>query len=205
MKLALANPSGGGSPITIRAKKTGTGFVGNKIADKVYDDMKTLYDLGEPDTHAFKVEQTYSDSRKGEKARLDVMSYVPLQDLKVIDLDTAKPLETLKEGSGTVAKLEVPIADDKQSAHLRVSGRAQDPAFLVENGDLVFERTLRGLRNTVLLPAGWDVSGRVPTGDRRHIFWPRLRRADQHSSGRCRESPDPREKKSAGIDAAIGL
>jgi hypothetical protein len=25
--------------------------------------------------------------------------------------------------------------------------------------ELVFQRTLKGLRNTVLLPAGWDVSG----------------------------------------------
>ena len=26
------------------------------------------------------------------------------------------------------------------------------------NGELVFDRTLHGLRNTVLLPTGWDVS-----------------------------------------------
>lgn len=159
LKLALTNPSGGASPITIRARKTGTPFVANKFSDKVYSDIKTLYDLGDPDTHTFKVEQVYSDERKGDKAKLDIMAYVPLQDLKVIDLDTAKPLTTVKDGNGMAAKLEVPIVDDKQSAHLKVMGRVQDAAYKVENGDLVFDRTVRGLRNTILLPAGWDVAG----------------------------------------------
>jgi len=159
LKLSLTNPSGGGSPITIRARKTTATFVGHKSSDKVYDDIKTLYDLGEPDTHSFKLEQTYSDYRKGDKARLDVMSYAPLRDLKVIDLDTAKPLATMKDGAATVAKLEVPIVNDKQSAHLKVNGSVQDPAYKVENGELVFERTLHGLRNTILLPAGWEVAG----------------------------------------------
>jgi hypothetical protein len=32
------------------------------------------------------------------------------------------------------------------------------------NGDLVFERSLHGLRNTVLLPAGWEVSAVSQSG-----------------------------------------
>ena len=39
--------------------------------DMFFDDIKTLYDLDAPETHAIKVEQTYSDYRKGEKAKLD--------------------------------------------------------------------------------------------------------------------------------------
>ena len=54
--------------------------------------------------------------------------------------------------------LDVPITNDKQSAHLRITGTLTDPAYTVEGGDLVFARTMKGLRNTVLLPAGWDVS-----------------------------------------------
>lgn len=155
VKLALTNPSGGDSPITIHARKTNTPFVANKMTDKVYDDVKTLYDLDDPATHSFRVEQIYSDYRKGANAKLDVLTYVPLTDLKVIDLDTAKPLQTIKD----VTKLEVPIVDDKQSAHLKVTGKAHDPAYKLDNGDLVFERTVHGLRNTILLPAGWDVAG----------------------------------------------
>ena len=32
------------------------------------------------------------------------------------------------------------------------------------NNELVFERTLHGLRNTVLLPAGWEVSAVSQSG-----------------------------------------
>ena len=40
----------------------------------------------------------------------------------------------------------------------------KDPSYKVMNGDLVFERTLHGLRNTVLLPAGWDVAAVSQSG-----------------------------------------
>jgi hypothetical protein len=52
----------------------------------------------------------------------------------------------------------VPITNDKQSAHLRITGTLTDPGYTVDRGDLVFSRTMKGLRNTVLLPAGWEVS-----------------------------------------------
>jgi hypothetical protein len=111
-----------------------------------------------------KVEQIYSDDRKGEKARLDSLAYMPLQELKVIDLDTAKAFAPAKEGSATVIKLDAPIVDEKQSAHVKINGTLKDPNYRVENGGLVFERTLHGLRNTVILPAGWDVSAVSQSG-----------------------------------------
>lgn len=164
LKLHFANPSGQSNPVTIHARKTTTQFPPTRYTDMFFDDIKTLYDLGSPETHAVSVEQIYSDYRKGDKAKLDIVGYTPLQDLKVIDLDTAKPLLTSKDGNGQVAKLEVPIADDKQSAHLKVTGRLTDNGYKVENGDLVFDRTVHGLRNTILLPAGWDVAAVSQSG-----------------------------------------
>jgi len=78
--------------------------------------------------------------------------------VKVIDLDTGRALHVSKEGNAAVAKLDVPIVDDKQSAHLKITGTLADGSYSAPNGELVFERTVRGLRNTVLLPASWDVS-----------------------------------------------
>jgi hypothetical protein len=123
-----------------------------------FDDVKTLYDLGDPESHAIHVEQIYSDFRKGAKPPIDLVTYAPLNDLTVIDLDTAKPLQTSKEDGATVVKLEVPIVDDKQSAHLKVSGTLNDPGYKVSSGTLTFDRTVKGLRNTILLPAGWEVA-----------------------------------------------
>jgi hypothetical protein len=129
-----------------------------------FDDVKTLYDLDAPETGRIKVEQVYSDYRKGDKTRLDSLGYLALQDLKVVDLDTAKAFTPTKEGTATVVKLDVPIVDDKQSAHLRITGTLKDAGYKADKGDLVFERTLHGLRNTVLLPAGWDVSAVSQSG-----------------------------------------
>jgi hypothetical protein len=123
-----------------------------------FDDIKTLYDLDAPATGRIRVEQTYSDYRKGATARLDSLAHLPLRDLQVIDLDTAQPLPTMRQGTATVARLEVPVTAENQSAHLRITGTIADGSYRLADGELVFERTLHGLRNTVLLPAGWDVA-----------------------------------------------
>jgi len=164
LKIAFANPSGQSNPVTVRGRKTTANFTPQPYTDMFFDDIKTLYDLGAPDTHAIRVEQTYSDYRKGEKARLDSLEYLALQNLKVIDLDTAKAFEPVKDGKWTMVKLDVPIVDDKQSAHLRITGTLQDAGYTAQNGELIFDRTLHGLRNTVLLPAGWEVSAVSQSG-----------------------------------------
>ena len=164
LKLAFANPSGQSNPVTIHARRTSATFPPRAGADMFFDDVKTLYDLAAPESGRVKVEQTYSDYRKGSSAKLDSLAYLALRDVTVIDLDTAKPLTVSKNGPGEVAKLDVAIADDKQSAHLKITGTLADGSYSASNGELVFERTLRGLRNTVLLPAGWDVSAVSQSG-----------------------------------------
>ena len=163
LKLAFANPSGQSNPVTIHARKTTATFPPSKFEDMFFDDVKTLYDLDAPETRRVAVEQIYSDYRKGDRARLDSLGYLSLQDLKVVDLDTAKALEVTKDGSASIVKLEVAIVDDKQSAHLKITGTLKD-GYSVSNGELVFQRTLKGLRNTVLLPKGWEVSNVSQSG-----------------------------------------
>src|SRR5262252_4745107 len=115
LRLAFANPSGQSNPVTIHARKTTATFSPRADTDMFFDDVKTLYELEAPEAGRVKVEQTYSDYRKGARAQLDTLAQLPLQDLRVIDLDTAKPFATSKDGQATFVKLEVPIADDKQS------------------------------------------------------------------------------------------
>ena len=164
LKLAFANPSGQSNPVTIHARRTTAAFPPRNDPDMFFDDVKTLYDLGAPEGGTIKVEQTYSDYRKGDKATLNSLEYLPLTDLKVVDLDTAKTLAVVKNGAASAVKLDVPIVDDRQSAHLQITGTVKDAAYKVVNGELVFERTLHGLRNTVLLPAGWDVAAVSQSG-----------------------------------------
>ena len=69
LKLAFANPSGQSNPVTVRAHKTTAVFTQSKFDDMFFDDIKTLYDLDA--TGSVRVEQTYSDYRKGDTATLD--------------------------------------------------------------------------------------------------------------------------------------
>ena len=158
LKLSFANPSGQANPVTIHAHPTATAFPPANVDDVFFDDIKTTYDLGDPATGRIAVEQVYSDYRKGARARLDALSYLPLQDLKVIDLDTAKALPPVRERDGTYVKLDVPIVHERQSAHLKVTGTLKASGYALVRDELVFQRLLKGLRNTVLLPEGWEVS-----------------------------------------------
>jgi hypothetical protein len=164
LKLAFANPSGQSNPLTIHAHPTPSAFPPLDYTDMFFDDIKTLYDLDAPETNRIRVEQTYSDYRKGSTAQLDSLAYLRLQDLKVTDLDTGTSLSPSRQKDTTVVKLGVPIVNDRQSAHLRIAGTLTDPNYKTINGDLVFRRTLHGLRNTILLPAGWEVSAVSESG-----------------------------------------
>jgi hypothetical protein len=158
LKLAFANPSGQSNPVTIHARRSAAVFTPTSSEDMFFDDVKTLYDLGTPESHVIGIDQSYSDYRKGTTATLDSLAYLPLQNLKVTDLDTAQQLVPVKDGTTTRVALEVPIANEHQSAHLRITGTLNDPGYTIERGNLVFSRMMKGLRNTVLLPAGWTVS-----------------------------------------------
>ncbi len=159
LKLAFANPSGQSNPVTIHARQTTAVFTPAPFDDMFFDDIKTLYDLDAPDSGSMAIEQTYSDYRKGDRARLDSLSYLEMKDPKVVDLDTAHELPILRDKGAAFAKLEVPIADDRQSAHLKLTGTLKAPGYTLVRDELVFQRTLKGLRNTVVLPKGWEVSG----------------------------------------------
>jgi hypothetical protein len=164
LRLAFANPSGQSNPVTIHARKTTATFPPATFDDMFFDDVKTLYTLDQPETGRVAVEQTYSDYRQGKVAKLDSLGYLALSDLKVVDLDTAATLAVTGRGATATVPLDVPIASDKQSAHLRVTGTLQDGSYKVANGELIFDRTLHGLRNTVVLPAGWELSGASQSG-----------------------------------------
>src|SRR5262245_59702685 len=67
LKLAFANPSGQSNPVTIHARRTSATFTPTSGDDMFFDDVKTVYDLGAPETHKMTIDQSYSDYRKGAK------------------------------------------------------------------------------------------------------------------------------------------
>jgi hypothetical protein len=164
LKLAFANPSGQANPVTIHARRTQAVLTPHAFDDMFFDDIKTLYDLDQPNTGRITIDQTYSDYRKGAVAVLDTLQYLTIAKPKVVDLDTGKELPVTRTGAGGTVPLEVPITNDRQSAHLRLTGTMADQGYRLINGELVFDQTVRGLRNTVLLPEGWDLTGATQSG-----------------------------------------
>lgn len=86
--------------------------------------------------------------RKGSK---------PSPDVKMTDLDTGKPLATHFDArrQALVGELDHPIAAGL-STRVRVEETYSDPVgYTLQNGELVWKRTLGRALNFVTLPAGW--------------------------------------------------
>jgi hypothetical protein len=159
LKIAFEHDNGYAADVTIRARKRGGAVKSSlKVVDRSFDFSKTLYDLGLPETHTVKITHEYLELQPGARSRLAILGQVAIDTPRVTDVDTGKPLKVSRENGALVAILDSPIANANQSAHVRVSGVALDPAYRVDNGELAWEHTLREPRSTIVLPSGWDVT-----------------------------------------------
>ena len=205
LKLAFANPSGQSNPVTIHARKTTANFTPLPYTDMFFDDIKTLYELDSPETHSIRVEQIYSDYRKGGKARLDSLAYLPLEDMKAIDLDTAKAFTPVKEGGAMVVKLEVPIVDERQSAHIKITGTLKDAAYTVRERRSGFRpHTARAAQHRAAAGGLGGCRG-LAVRNHRHVPGPRLRGVDQSERRKQLPGGDPRAEALNHRQGAIGF
>jgi hypothetical protein len=138
-------------------------------------DREISYWLLEPSTHQFRISHDFTVTRVGQKS---VHSFVRKgsavsPDAKMTDLDTGKPLKTSTvtgkevnalgyypepvdpESVVVQGDLERPVGEG-QSTRVRVQETYTDPVgYVVQDGELVWTRTLGRPLNYVTLPAGW--------------------------------------------------
>jgi hypothetical protein len=138
-------------------------------------DREISYWLLDPSTHQFRISHDFTVTRLGQKS---VHSFVRKgsavsPDAKMIDLDTGKPLKTFTVSGKEVnalgyypqpvdpesvvvqGDLEHPVGEG-QSTRVRVQETYTDPVgYVVQDGELVWTRTLGRPVNYVTLPAGW--------------------------------------------------
>lgn len=144
--------------VIVRGKKVATPTTtGLKFPERAFNNDETLFDLGDPNAHAYSVTHDYTEYAVGNRSALKLLENTPLESLAVRDLDSGKALRTEKQGTATVALLEDPVANAKESARVRVTGKRTDANYKIESGELVWEQSFKAVRNTVLLPAGWNV------------------------------------------------
>jgi hypothetical protein len=144
------------------------------VTERAYQDREILYELQAPETHAFRITHDYTVRNAGEKYYFNIVragSHVT--DPESVDLDSGENLkwETIDGKTAKAKKLAVgEVKDDTEivvtylaralaagtTNRIRLKETYSDQKSLYLDGDeLVWDRTLGRLRNTVVLPPGW--------------------------------------------------
>jgi len=160
----------------VARKAPSVGGAATRGSERAHQDREILYELQDPETHAFRITHDYTESRPGTKAYINVVrkgSHV--QDPASIDLDTGEPLkyEVISGAEMKKRQISTERVDDTDelvvtwyaapiaaggSTRVRLMETYVDPTYTVKDGELVFDRTFGRPRNLVVLPAGWRLT-----------------------------------------------
>jgi hypothetical protein len=148
---------------------------GQESFHRAEQDREITYWLLDPAMHQFRISHDFTVTRAGQKS---VHSFVRKgsvvsPDAKMIDLDTGADLVTHSVAGKDVNALgyypnkvepdsvavqgDLPNAiEEGQSARIRVQETYTDPVgYVIDNGELLWKRTLGRPLNIVTLPPGW--------------------------------------------------
>src|SRR2546425_8505203 len=138
-------------------------------------DTYTRYELLAPETHQFKIYYEVTETRPGARFHFNqIREGSEASDESVVDLATGKPLKFEVVG-GTQAKTDSPAENFSATAHYikvhlahPVPERGEyrlaiiktykdDKSYYTEGDQIVFKRPLGIPRDSVVLPAGYDI------------------------------------------------
>ena len=151
----------------------------NPLTERAYQDREILYELQSPESHAFRITHDYTVRKAGEKYYFNVVragSHVT--NPESFDLDSGEKLkwEIISGKQAVERKLPIsdPIKDDSEivvtylaraieagtTNRIRLMETyADSKSFYLDGDELVWDRTFGRLRNTVVLPVGWYLTG----------------------------------------------
>ena len=149
------------------------------LTERAYQDREILYELQAPESHAFRITHDYTVRKVGEKYYFNVVragSHVT--DPESIDLDTGEKLKWEIIGGKQATERKLPVGESiKDETEIVVTHLARslpagmtnrirlketyaDPkSYYLDGEELVWDRTFGRLRNTVVLPPGWYLTG----------------------------------------------
>ena len=156
-----------------------TAFAQSPLTERAYQDREILYELQSPDSHAFRITHDYTVRKPGEKYYFNVVragSHVT--DPESIDLDSGEKLQAQIISGKQAVERKLPITeqikDDSEivvtyltralqpgtTNRIRLKETYADPkSYYLDGDELVWDRTFGRLRNTVVLPKGWYLTG----------------------------------------------
>lgn len=144
-----------------------------RLTERATQDRDIVYFLQEPSTNAFSLYHDYTESRPGTDKYVNVVrtgSRVSNPSAYILDTGEVLRHETLKGEAITAAKIDAGTVTPEteivvihfapvkagQSIRLRISETYTHPeSYRLDGSDLVFERNLGRVRNSVVLPKGW--------------------------------------------------
>jgi len=151
----------------------------NPLTERAYQDREILYELQSPESHAFRITHDYTVRKAGEKYYFNVVragSHVT--NPESIDLDSGEKLKWEIISGKQAVERKLPISDPiKDRSEIVVTHLARalelgttnrirlmetyaDPkSYYLDGEELVWDRTFGRLRNTVVLPPGWYLTG----------------------------------------------
>ena len=183
VRVSFWNDAAGPALLELRARPsarplTPPGPVTRAVRDRAHETRDIVYELQPPETHAFSLHHDYTETRPGADSYVNVVrAGSGVRDPGGRDLDSGEPLtpETLKGEAVTRAGvrepgLEVtpqtevvvfryPPLPPGGSKRVRITETYVDPQrYGVEDGELVWRRSLGRAHDVVVLPAGWALS-----------------------------------------------
>ena len=153
------------------------------LAERAYQDREILYELQDPQSHAFRITHDYTERKEGASHYFNVVragSHV--SEPESIDLDTGENLKWETLSGKQVKERKLPLTDVKDdvevvvtylarpvakdsSTRLRLKETYTDPkSYYMDGEELVWDRTFGRLRNTVVLPVGWRLTALASPG-----------------------------------------
>src|SRR5262245_20472651 len=147
------------------------------LAERAYQDREILYELQDPQSHAFRITHDYTERKEGASHYFNVVragSHV--SEPESIDLDTGENLKWETLSGKQVKERKLPLTDVKDdvevvvtylarpvakdsSTRLRLKETYTDPkSYYMDGEELVWDRAFGRLRNTVVLRAGWRLT-----------------------------------------------
>lgn len=159
--------------VPARAMRPHVSSVAARLAERAHQDREIVYELQQPETHAFDLYHDYTESRAGTSTYLNIVrAGSTVSNPRALNLDTGEALqhEVLTGDAITRAQLAVPDVTPQTevvvfrfapvspgtSVRLRMFETYTDPArYTVMNDELVWDRGFGRPANAVVLPTGW--------------------------------------------------
>jgi len=168
IKISFWNNTPPQAPLALRARRSAAVVaaprplppdIRRRLGERAHQTREIVYELQQPETHAFDLSHDYTETRPGvAEYRNVVRTGSTVSHPRAVNLDTGEELrfDVQRNDSGEVVIFRFPPAKPGETVRLRMYETYTDSArYGLAGGELVWNRSFGRASNIVVLPAGW--------------------------------------------------